>query len=105
MNPTREKLFGKLAVGWLTMFCVGTDLFVVSPLLPLIAAEYGISDAASGLGVTVFALTYMISAPLLGRLGDRIGRRWMVIQCLCTFAAANLLTAEAPNFAWLLVAR
>ena len=31
---------GQLAIGWLTMFVIGTDLFVVSLLLPLIAVDY-----------------------------------------------------------------
>jgi len=53
-----------LAIGWLTMFVIGTDLFVVSPLLPLIAVDYQISAALAGLSVTVFSLTYMVSAPL-----------------------------------------
>ncbi len=95
----------RLAIGWLTMFVIGTDLFVVSPLLPLIAADYQISVALAGLGVSVFALTYMISAPLLGHLADRIGRRRMLTCCLYGFAATNLLTASAPNFIWLLAAR
>ena len=51
----------RLAIGWLTMFVIGTDLFVVSPLLPLIAADYRISPSLAGLGVALFALTYMIS--------------------------------------------
>ncbi|MBV8132531.1 MAG: MFS transporter, partial [Alphaproteobacteria bacterium] len=80
----------KLAVGWLTMFVIGTDLFVVSPLLPLIAADYRTSPAQAGLSVAVFALTYMISAPLLGHFADRIGRRRMLTCCLFGFASANL---------------
>ena len=95
----------RLATGWLTMLVIGTDLFVVSPLLPLIAADYRISPALAGLGVAMFALSYMISAPLLGHLADRIGRRRMRTYCLLGFASANLLTASAANFAWLLAAR
>jgi DHA1 family purine base/nucleoside efflux pump-like MFS transporter len=95
----------RLVIGWLTMFVIGTDLFVVSPLLPLIAADYRISPSLAGLGVALFALTYMISAPLLGHLADRIGRRRMLTYCLVGFASANLLTASAMNFTWLLSAR
>jgi predicted MFS family arabinose efflux permease len=95
----------RLATGWLTMFLIGTDLFVVSPLLPLIAADYRISPALAGLGVAMFALGYMISAPLLGHLADRIGRRRVLTYCLFGFASANLLTASAANFTWLLAAR
>ena len=95
----------RLTIGWLTMFVIGTDLFVVSPLLPLIAADYRISPSLAGLGVALFALTYMITAPLLGHLADRIGRRRMLTCCLFGFALANLLTASAANFTWLLLAR
>jgi predicted MFS family arabinose efflux permease len=95
----------RLAIGWLTMFTVGCDLFVVSPLLPQIAADYGISPTLAGLSVTAFAGTYMLSAPLLGHLADRIGRRRMLTCCLLAFTAANLLTAAAWNLAWLVAAR
>jgi predicted MFS family arabinose efflux permease len=101
----RSNAPGQLAVGWLTMFVIGTDLFVVSPLLPLIAADYQITPGLAGLSVAVFALTYMICAPLLGQTADRIGRRRMLTCCLFAFALANLLTAEAPNYDWLLAAR
>jgi predicted MFS family arabinose efflux permease len=46
-----------------------------------------------------------VIAPLLGRVADRVGRQRMLIVCLTGFAAANLLTAAAPNVTWLLVAR
>jgi hypothetical protein len=36
-TPFTIGAFNYLAVAWLTMFVVGSDLFVVSPLLPLIA--------------------------------------------------------------------
>jgi MFS transporter, DHA1 family, putative efflux transporter len=94
-----------LAIGWLTMFVIGTDLFVVSPLLTLIAVDYQISPALAGLSVTVFSLTYMVGAPLLGHVADRIGRRRTLTCCLLAFAAANLATASAGSFVWLLAAR
>ncbi len=47
----------------------------------------------------------MICAPLLGRIADRLGRRLILNWCLVGFAVANLLTAMAPSFAWLLAAR
>jgi predicted MFS family arabinose efflux permease len=105
MNSMRVGPLAGLMVGWLTMFVVGTDLFVVSPLLPMIAADYRLSPAVAGLCVTVFSLTYMVSAPLFGHLADRIGRRRMLVCCLAAFAAANLLTAAAASVIWLLAAR
>ena len=45
MNALRMGPPAGLTVGWLTMFVVGTDLFVVSPLLPMIATDYGVAPA------------------------------------------------------------
>jgi predicted MFS family arabinose efflux permease len=95
----------QLAVAWLTMFLVGTELFVFSPLLPMLAADYHISPAMAGLSVTLFSLTYMASAPLFGYISDRIGRRRVLICSLLAFGAANLLTAAAANLSWLLAVR
>jgi predicted MFS family arabinose efflux permease len=95
----------KLAVAWLTMFTVGTELFVFSPLLPTLAVDYHISASTAGLSVTIFSLSYMLSAPLLGHLSDRIGRRRVLIWCLAAFAAANLLTASAADLPLLLAVR
>jgi predicted MFS family arabinose efflux permease len=95
----------RLACGWLTLFAVGTDLFIISPLLPSIAEEFGRSAGSAGLSVTVFSLTYLLSAPLIGHVADRIGRRRTLIACLLGFAMANLLTGVAPGFDCLLTSR
>src|ERR1700732_2261414 len=102
MDMMRVRPLAGLVTGWLTMFVVGTDLFVVSPLLPMIAADYRVSPAVAGLSVTVFSLTYMISAPFLGHVADWIGRRRMLVCSPAAFAAANLLTAAAASMIWLL---
>jgi predicted MFS family arabinose efflux permease len=95
----------KLAVAWLTMFLVGTELFVFSPLLPVLAADYHIAPALAGLSVTMFSLAYMVSAPLFGCLADRVGRRRVLIYSLLAFALANILTAAAVNLSSLLIVR
>ena len=65
----------RLAVAWLTMFLVGTELFVFSPLLPVLAADYHVAPSLAGLSVTMFSLAYMVSAPLLdiSRIGSGAG--------------------------------
>ena len=95
----------ELAVGWLTMFLIGTELFVFSPLLPTLAVNYNVSSSMAGLCVTTFSLSYMIGAPLLGHVSDRVGKRRVLICCLAAFGTANLLTASATNFSWLLALR
>ena len=95
----------RLAVAWLTMFLVGTELFVFSPLLPVLAADYHIAPSLAGLSVTMFSLAYMVSAPLFGYFSDRIGRRRVLTCSLLAFALANILTAGAANLPSLLAVR
>jgi len=42
---TRMIASTRLAVAWLTMFAVGTELFVFSPLLPVLAAAFHVVPA------------------------------------------------------------
>src|SRR5207245_575626 len=95
----------QLVAAWLTMFLVGTELFIMSPLLPMLADDFHTSTTMAGLLVTMFSLTYMMSAPLFGHVSDRIGRKRVLICSLVAFAAANLLTALAPSLPWLLGVR
>ncbi|HVC54252.1 MAG TPA: MFS transporter [Stellaceae bacterium] len=94
-----------LAVAWLTLFVIGTDLFVPSPLLPAISAQFGVDVATAGWIVSAFSLAYMIGAPLMGHIADRWDRRRMVIAGLAVFAAANALSAAASGFAMLVAVR
>lgn len=94
-----------LLTGWFTLFIIGTDLFVISPLLPFIAKEFEISSAVAGWIVTVFSLTYAITAPLFGWLSDRIGRRFFIVFGLLAFCLANFLTAISPTFVMLITSR
>lgn len=105
LNMSTVIPLAQLAIGWLTLFLVGTELFVFSPLLPMLSATYDLSTKLAGLCVTVFAFAYTISAPLFGYVSDRFGRRRVLIGCLLAFCAANLLTAAASNLSGLLAAR
>lgn len=62
------KVHGRVSlfVGWITLFLIGIDLFVVSPLMPFISRAYQTSPAMTGWMITVFAITYAIFAPFLG---------------------------------------
>ncbi|PAD67419.1 MFS transporter [Bacillus sp. 7586-K] len=94
-----------LSVGWITLFLMGIDLFVVSPLLPFISEAYNVSSAMTGWMVTVFAVTYALFAPFFGWLSDKNGRRALITFGLLLFVMSNMLTAFAPSFFWLIVSR
>lgn len=75
----------RLMTGWFTLFVIGTDLFVISPLLSLIARTIRISPAAAGWMVTIFAVIYVIAAPKIGALSDILGRRRIIVGGLLLF--------------------
>ncbi|WP_175639057.1 MFS transporter [Metabacillus schmidteae] len=101
------KLQGRisLSVGWITLFLMGTDLFVVSPLLPFISEAYKVSASTTGWMITVFAVTYALSAPIFGWLSDKKGRRTLITFGLLLFAISNTLTAFSPSFLWMIISR
>lgn len=94
-----------LAVAFITLLAIGTDLFVVSPLLPAIAQQYRVVPGVAGYAVTFFSLAYMLSAPAMGLLADRFGRHTMLLVGLLGFATANVLTGLAPWFIFFLMMR
>jgi predicted MFS family arabinose efflux permease len=87
------------------MFAIGTDLFVVSGLLPSIGHDLHQSTSAAGQTVTVFAITYALMAPVLASLTSVLDRRSVLVTVLVIFAAGNALSAAAPDFAVLLISR
>ncbi|MGW7271782.1 MFS transporter [Streptomyces sp. NPDC054864] len=104
-TDTSSRAVPRIVIAWLTQFAVGTDLFVVSPLLPEMSRGLDVSVGAMGLTLTLFSVAYIVGAPALGRLGDRRGRRSVLCWSLLLFAVANLATALAPGYPALIVAR
>ncbi|MEJ8548305.1 MFS transporter [Brevibacillus borstelensis] len=96
-----------LFTGAATLFLVGTDVFIVSPLLPAISAEFKATPAAAGWLVTVMAVMYACGSPWAGTLFDKLQERRsrvLVIGLIC-FALANLGTALAGSYLFLLGSR
>ncbi len=73
MNIKITKIL-ELAISWITLFIIGTDLFVISPLLPNIQQNFDISKYEASWSVTVFSIMYAIMAPIFGILADKWGK-------------------------------
>lgn len=86
-------------------FAVGTDAFVMSGLLPQIASSLQVSVAAAGQLVTVFSISYAVTAVPLGVLTASWPRRTVLIVALGVFALGNAATAMAPDYPLVLAAR
>lgn len=90
---------------FLVMFVIGTDTFLVSPLLPTLTQYYGISTSLSGFIVSAYAVGYMISALLIGPISDRHDRKRILIIGLMVFTLATAGCGLANTFAMMLVTR
>ncbi len=80
---------------------LGTSIANVA--LPTLAASFGVSFQAVQWVVLAYLLAVTIAVVGAGRLGDRIGRRRLLLHGISLFAAASLLCGLAPSF-WLLIA-
>jgi predicted MFS family arabinose efflux permease len=86
-------------------FTISTEGFVVSSLLPDIAADSGISIPLAGCLITAFALAYAIGAPILATLTGRQDRRSIIVWTMAFFVFGNLMAAFGSSFETLLTAR
>lgn len=78
---------------------------LVSPALSTIGRELGATTSDASWIITAYLLSASVLTPVLGRLGDMIGKRKVLIGVLALLAAGTLLAALAPNLTVLIVAR
>ena len=78
---------------------------LVAPALSTIGRELGASTGDASWVITAYLLSASVLTPILGRLGDMVGKRRVLIVVLAILAAGTLLAALAPNLVVLIVAR
>jgi predicted MFS family arabinose efflux permease len=78
------------------------DRSVLFAVQPLIKKEFQISDAQIGALTTVFLLSYMVAAPLVGWLGDRYPRKYIVIFGIAIWSGFTFLSWLVKDYNQLL---
>lgn len=106
-DSSSSKTVSLVPLYWLALgtFAVGTESFMLAGLLPAIATDLATTVVAAGQLVTVFALAYAFSSPILTALTGRFSRRRLMIFTMLGFALANLIAFAAPNYWVLMFAR
>ncbi|CAG9231230.1 MFS transporter [Paraburkholderia caribensis] len=107
MTPTNTTSSLPAPVYWLALgaFAIGTEGFMISPLLPGLATDLSVTIETAGQLVTVFALAYGLSSPVLTALSGGMNRRTLLLASMIAFALSNLLAFAAPSFWALMGAR
>ncbi|MEO8751399.1 MAG: MFS transporter, partial [Casimicrobiaceae bacterium] len=86
------------------MFLAAADQTILASALPTIVSSLGGITDLSWV-VVGYLLAATIAAPLYGYLGDRFGRRRVMLGALAIFTGASIGCALAPNFLWLVLFR
>ena len=93
---------------WVLMVTAFVDMIgfaLLLPLVPLYAIRFGADPLTVGILLAAFSFAQMVSAPLWGRLSDRVGRRPVILGAQVLAAIAFVTFAFAESVATLLVCR
>lgn len=94
-----------LALASLASFMVALDAMVVTTALSTIRSDFDASIEALEWAVNAYNLSFAVLLMTGAALGDRFGRRRMLITGLALFMVASAACAMASNIAWLIAAR
>jgi AAHS family 4-hydroxybenzoate transporter-like MFS transporter len=100
--PLGAYRIGIVVICFLIVLMDGFDTQAIGFVATDVASSLDIPITAFGPVFSVGLLGAMLGAFFLGPLGDRFGRRWMLIGSAITFATFSFLTPEAANFSSLL---
>src|SRR5947209_1021026 len=105
MRP-RESLAGereaaRFALGVVTIlnFLNYIDRFILAAVLPRVKSELVLTDFQLGLLANVFLVTYFVTSPLFGALGDRLSRPRLAGRILRRRLARNRISLASASCA------
>jgi EmrB/QacA subfamily drug resistance transporter len=78
---------------------------MVIPVLSTIQVELHTSQSAVTWVLTAYLLSASVMTPILGRVGDIYGKKWVFVATLIALTLGSVLAAVAPNLAVMIVAR
>lgn len=100
----------RFVAGAATVAALGGLLFgygtaIVAGAILYIGSDFGLSPFERGAVVSAVLLGATVTAPVSGRIADRIGRRRSIILIATIYAASSILAAFSPGVGLLLASR
>lgn len=86
------------ALLFLIMFAIGTDTFLISPLLPTLRQLYGVPAGLSGWMMSAYGLGYALFALFAGPISDHSNRKTVMAGGMVAFVLATFFCGLAPDF-------
>src|ERR1041385_7124971 len=103
MAAPERLLTPRFAGLWLYAFVTFFSAFQLLPAIPFRIIELGGSTAAAGWFLTAYTFASAFSAPLMGTIADRVGRRHLLIIFSLAFCGFSVAYGLITNIALLLV--
>jgi YNFM family putative membrane transporter len=88
----------RTAAVMLTGFCAFLGLYSPQPMLPLLKEVFGLPTSTISLVVTVSTTAIALTAPFMGLLADRCGRRRTIVIAALSISVPTALAATATSF-------
>ena len=102
----------RAGAGRLTALIVATALFmeqmdstVLSTALPTMARTFDVDPLHMNVALTAYLLSLAVFIPASGKVADRFGARTVFRGAIVLFTLGSILCGQAPNLAFLVVAR
>ena len=108
MSSTTQTTAGRfhaVAAGYLGWTLDAFDFFLVVFALTAIARDFGTSDAAVALTITVTLAFRPVGAFIFGLMADRYGRRLPLMLDLVFYSVVEVLSGLAPDYTTFLILR
>ena len=90
------------------IFMGAIDTGIVTPARTVIQGQLGVSAQAGMWMVTIYTLSYAASVPIMGKLADRLGRKYIYLICIFLFGLGSFLcglSSSVAGFPLLIIAR
>ncbi|WP_345761130.1 DHA2 family efflux MFS transporter permease subunit [Diaminobutyricibacter sp. McL0608] len=100
-----QRAWNALIVLMVGMFMALLDTTIVNVALPTIRSSLNASEATLSWIISGYALAFGLALIPSGRVGDRVGHKWVFFTGLALFTVASLFCGLAQNDLQLIVAR
>jgi EmrB/QacA subfamily drug resistance transporter len=107
MSPLAKRSHPQLTFAVLAIATTSYSLLqsLVSPVLPLLQTSLHTSQSTVTWVLTAYLLSASVCTPILGRVGDMIGKEKVLVGVLVALAVGSLLAAVAGSIGVMIVAR
>ena len=102
-DTSRER--GIIATVALATMLAPLNSTMIAVALPRVIEDFGTEVSGAGWLVTAYLITMASLQPVAGKLGDRFGRRRLILGGVASFGVASIAAAWAPNLPALLTFR